>query len=343
MNIMKKRLMAMTLISTLCIGALAGCGSTSDTNASTADASGSAGKDAYNISVIVKLTDGHFSKVMAGAQAFADEHDNVNVEILSPTSATAFDEQLNMIETALNNDSIDALVISPLQSSTAATLVDNASGNKAIVALDTDFTSDKKASFVGTGNKDAARGGAEAAVAEAKKRGADKPNVVILTGVQGDETHEARLAGYTEGVAAAGGEILEVQYCDALADRAANAMEGIIQKNPNGVDVVLSTNDDMAMAAVKIIGDSNSAVYANTIVCGFDGNQSALQAVQDGTMAMDVVQRGYDMGYKAVESALKVLEGESVESFIDSGSQIVDASNVEAYIADMQSKGLWES
>lgn len=333
----------MTLISTLCIGTLAGCGGTPNTDSSTADASDKASKDTYNISVIVKLTDGHFSKVMAGAQAFADEHDNVNVEILSPNSATSFDEQLNMIETSLNNDSIDALVISPLQSSTAATLVDNASSNKAIVALDTDFTSDKKSSFVGTGNQDAARSGAEAAVAEAKKRGADKPNVVILTGVQGDETHEARLAGYTEGVKAAGGEILEVQYCDALADRAANAMEGIIQKNPSGVDVVLSTNDDMAMAAVKIIGDSNSAAYADTVVCGFDGNQSALQAVQDGTMAMDVVQRGYDMGYKAVESALRVLEGESVESFIDSGSQIVDASNVEAYIADMQSKGLWES
>ena len=32
-------------------------------------------------------------KVMAGAQAYADEHDNVSVEILSPTSATAYEEQ----------------------------------------------------------------------------------------------------------------------------------------------------------------------------------------------------------------------------------------------------------
>ena len=61
----------------------------------------SGSSDAYNISVIVKLTDGHFNKVMAGAKAYADEHDNVNVEIQSPTSATSYDEQVNMIETSL--------------------------------------------------------------------------------------------------------------------------------------------------------------------------------------------------------------------------------------------------
>lgn len=48
------------------------------------------------------------------------------------------------------------------------------------------------------------------------------------------------------------------------------------------------------------------------------------------------------MGYMAVEAAVNVLEGQSVESFIDSGSTIVDASNVDAFIADMQDKGLWE-
>ena len=85
----------------------------SDNGGSSADSGSS---DAYNISVIVKLTDGHFNKVMAGAKAYADEHDNVNVDIQSPTSATSYDEQVNMIETSLGNPSIDALVLAPLQS-----------------------------------------------------------------------------------------------------------------------------------------------------------------------------------------------------------------------------------
>lgn len=39
---------------------------------------------------------------MAGAEACASEHPNVEIDIQSPTSATAYDEQLNMIETVLH-------------------------------------------------------------------------------------------------------------------------------------------------------------------------------------------------------------------------------------------------
>ena len=336
---MKKKLLAMTLASALCAGMLAGCGSSASTG-STGDSGSTASGDAYNVTVIVKHTDGHFNKVIAGARAYGSEHDNVNVEIQSPTSATSYDEQVNMIETSLGNPSIDALVLAPLQSDSASTLVANT--DKVVIALDTDFTSDKKLAFVGTGNKDAAKSGGAAAVEAAKAKGIDKPTVLVVTGVQGDETHEARLAGYKEGVEEAGGEVVEVQYCDGLAEKAATAMESVMQMYPDGIDIVLSSNDDMAMSVVKIIKDSGNAKYADTIVCGFDGNTSAISAIKDGTLGMDIAQLGYDMGYKAVEAAVKALEGEQVESFIDSGSKVVDSTNCDEYIDDMKAKGLWE-
>ena len=138
---MKKKLLAMTLASAMCVGMLAGCGGGSSASTDSGDSGASSSDDAYNISVIVKLTDGHFNKVMAGAKAYADEHDNVKVDIQSPTSATSYDEQVNMIETSLGNPSIDALVLAPLQSDSASTLVANT--DKVVIALDTDFTSDK--------------------------------------------------------------------------------------------------------------------------------------------------------------------------------------------------------
>ena len=115
-----------------------------------------------------------------------------------------------------------------------------------------------------------------------------------------------------------------------------------MQKYPDGIDIVLSSNDDMAMSVVKIIKDSGNAKYADTIVCGFDGNTSAISAIKDGALGMDVAQLGYDMGYKAVEAAVKALEGEKIDSFIDSGAKIVDSANCDEYIDDMKSKGLWE-
>lgn len=337
---MKKKILAMTLASAMCVGMLAGCGGGSSASADGGDSGAGSSGDAYNISVIVKLTDGHFNKVMAGAKAYADEHDNVTVDIQSPTAATAYDEQINMIETAVGNPSIDAIVMAPLQSDSASTLVANT--DKVIIALDTDFTSDKKTAFVGTGNEDAAKSGGVAAVEAAKAAGIEKPTALIVTGVQGDETHEARLAGYKAGVEEAGGEVVEVQYCDGMAEKAATAMESVMQKYPDGINVVLSSNDDMAMSVVKIIKDSGNAKYADTVVCGFDGNTSAISAIKDGTLGMDIAQLGYDMGYKAVEAAVKALEGEQVDSFIDSGSKVVDSANCDEYIDDMKAKGLWE-
>ena len=37
-----------------------------------------------------------------------------------------------------------------------------------------------------------------------------------------------------------------------------------------------------------------------------------------------------------------MLDGDKVDSFIDSGSKVIDSDNIEDYIADMKSKGLWE-
>lgn len=64
-------------------------------------------------------------------------------------------------------------MLAPLQSDSASTLVANT--DKVVIALDTDFTSDKKLAFVGTGNKDAAKSGGVAAVEAAKAKGIDKP------------------------------------------------------------------------------------------------------------------------------------------------------------------------
>ena len=122
----------MTLVSALCAGMLAGCGGgSSASTGSTGDSGSNASGDAYNVTVIVKHTDGHFNKVIAGARAYGSEHDNVNVEIQSPTSATSYDEQVNMIETALGNPGIDAVVIAPQQSTSTATLVDTATRHSA--------------------------------------------------------------------------------------------------------------------------------------------------------------------------------------------------------------------
>ena len=311
---MKKRTIAALLAGMACAAGLTACGSLTGTG------------DAHHIAVIIKHSGEHFQNVMAGAEAYADEHPNVTIDIQFPSTA---------------DDSADAVIVSPMQSEQVAAAAENA--DKPIIALDTDFTSDKKIAFVGTGNEAAALAGGRAAMKQAKANGASQPTAVILVGPEGDATHEARLHGYRSAVEQSGGTVLEVEYCGTQADRASAAMQAIMKKYPQGVDVVLAAGDEIALAAVKsILDDTSSTAYKNTVICGFDGSRAAIEALDRGELTVDIAQQGYDMGYRAVEAAVDTLEGRSVQPVIDSGSEVITADNIDAYIADLKDKGLWE-
>lgn len=154
----KKRVLAMLLAGAMALSMTAcGGGNSASTDDSSNDGGASASGGSYKVSVILKtLAAEYWQYVKSGAEDYASEHsDKVTVEVKGPSSETAFDEMQNMIETDLSSGTYDGIVISPLQSDTAAQLV---SGTKLpIVAIDTNFTAPEVKSFVGTGNEAAAR------------------------------------------------------------------------------------------------------------------------------------------------------------------------------------------
>lgn len=262
----KKRVLAMLLAGAMALSMTAcGGGNSASTDGSSNDGGASASGGSYKVSVILKtLAAEYWQYVKSGAEDYASEHsDKVTVEVKGPSSETAFDEMQNMIETDLSSGTYDGIVISPLQSDTAAQLV---SGTKLpIVAIDTNFTAPEVKSFVGTGNEAAAKKGGEAAVEAAKAAGWTDIKCIEIAGVQGDQTNTARMNGYKAGVEEAGGTFLsdEVQYADATADRATTAMEAIMQTHPEGIAIICANNDDMAMAAARAAQGHDA--YKNTI------------------------------------------------------------------------------
>lgn len=326
---MKKRAIAMLLAGALC-ASIAGCSNQStDADAENAStASGSSGEPQYHVSVILKtLAAEYWQYVKAGAEAYGEEHpDVVSVDVKGPSSETAFDEMQNMIETDLNS-SYDGIIISPLQSDTAAQLVSGVSFP--IIALDTKFEAPEVVSFVGTGNEEAAKQGAIAAVEAAKEAGWETINCIEIAGVQGDETNTARMNGYKAGIEEAGGVFLadEVQYANATADNAVTCMEAIMQTHPEGIAIICANNDDMAMAAARAAAGNEA--YANTIFLGFNGDRAACDAIISGQLTMSVAQMAYEMGCKAVETMVQALNGEEVEPFVDSGSEVITIDNAQ--------------
>ncbi len=136
--------------------------------------------------------------------------------------------------------------------------------------------------------------------------------------------------GYKAGVEEAGGTFLsdEVQYADATADTALPPLWKLsCRTHPEGIAIICANNDDMAMAAARAAQGHDA--YKNTIFLGFNGDRAACEAILDGQMTMSVAQMAYEMGYKAVETMVQVLDGETVDEFVDSGSDVVTPDNAQ--------------
>ena len=326
---MKKRLLAMLLAAAMCTG-LAAC--SSDTGTATTPEGGEtaeSGDGSYNIDVILKTTASEYWQyVQAGAMAYQKDNPNVTVTVKGAPSETSYQEQLNMIQTDLAGD-YDGFVIAPLQADMVANLIEGQT--KPIVAVDTKIEAPEVISFVGTGNESAGALGGAAAVEAAKAAGWTEIKAIEIAGVQGDTTNTDRMNGYMKGIEEAGGDFLEdeVQYADAVATKAVDAMNGIMSRYPDGIAIICANNDDMAIAAAKAAADSGNEAYANTIFLGFDGIQSACDAILEGRLTMSVAQQGYEMGYMAVEAVVNALNGETIEEFIDSGADVVTADNAQ--------------
>ena len=324
-----KRLLAALMAGSLMLS-MAACSSDTSASSDSGDQASSDGGDGgYRLSMILKTNSSEFWKVIqAGAEAYVEEHPDLvsELSIKGPPSETSYQDQINMIKTDLSDDTFDGYLIAPLQSESVASLI--ADTEKPVMAFDTDIDSDKCLAFIGTGNKEAAKQGALAAVEAAKAAGWETIQCIEIAGVQGDATNTARMEGYEEGITEAGGEWMadDVQYADATATKAVDAMNGIMGRYPDGVAIICSNNDDMAIAAARTAA-SNPA-YENTIFLGFDGQKSACEAVLSGDLTMTAAQNNFDIGYKDVENMVKCLQGEEYGD-VDTGTEIVTADTAQ--------------
>ena len=306
---------AMLAATTACGGAAAG---------SSAAGSSAPAETHYDLNIVLKTTSSEYWQyVIAGAKDAEAELGNVSVTITGATSDTAFDEQQNMVETLIASGEPDAMAIAPLQAVQISSIIGET--DIPILAVDTSF--DSALSFIGTGNEAAAYEGGKY-VAELLGEGG---KVAVLANIQGEQTSESRVKGFTDALLEGGCEIICTQYTDGVADKAVNAMEGVLQTYPE-VEAVVCCADDVALGAARAIEQAGRA-DDGIIVCGFDGISSGVQAVVDGSITCTVAQDPYSMGYQSVMSMVDVLEGETLDAFIDTGCNVITSENAEEYLA----------
>lgn len=135
-----------------------------------------------------------------------------------------------------------------------------------------------------------------------------------IQGMAGASAANDRHAGFEEAVAAAGDavKVADSQIGDWDTTKALGIMENMLTAHPD-IQAVFCANDNMAIGAVQAV---QQAGRSDIIIIGFDAEQVALDAIEQGTMYGTIQQQPALMGELGVENALKYLKGEAIEPVI---------------------------
>ena len=106
--------------------------------------------------------------------------------------------------------------------------------------------------------------------------------------------------------------VVSSQVGDWDRTKAMNIMENVLTATPE-VKAVFCANDVMALGVVEAC---QAAGRDDIIIVGFDADDDAVAAIQEGTMAGTIQQLPDQMGVTAVNKAIAYLNGEEVEPFI---------------------------
>lgn len=282
------------------------------------------------IAVVLKtLASEYWGYVKAGCDAAAADL-GVKVTVVGPGAESEIEQQVAMIEQQIA--SCDAIICAPNDAGAAAAALQAAiDAGIPVLSVDTNVGIADQTSFVGTSNVDAAYEGGIWAIDTV---GTDA-KAVIIYGQEGDNTSNMRREGYEKACEEKGVEVLSALSGNNLTDGATKAMEDLLNTYPDQIDIVLCHNDDTAIGAMNAC---KSAGVSDITIVGFDGNASAVDLILAGELVKaTVAQQPYEMGYQAVEAALKAINGESVDEVINAPVQVVTAENGQAYLDNLAS------
>ena len=262
--------------------------------------------------VMKTLNHPFFLDMQRGAQEAAPAA-KIDLVVQAAEREIDVEKQVQIIENLLQTG-IRALIVTPSGSREIAAAV--AKANRAgvpVIVVDTRVDSKAAAdnqlkleSFIGSDNYE---GGRIAGEYLAKVTGG-KARVAVLEGIPGHETGDSRLRGFRDALATHPGmTIVASQPANWERDQGFTVFQNMLQAHPD-TDALFACSDLMALGALEAIA---AAGRSNRIrVVGFDALEDARKAIEAGRMEASVAQSPREMGRIAVESAAKVLRGESI-------------------------------
>jgi ribose transport system substrate-binding protein len=210
-----------------------------------------------------------------------------------------------------------------------------------VITFDSDAAGSRRLYFIGTNNLEAGRLGGQRIIEKLGGKG----NVVFFT-IAGQPNTEERLKGFKDVFSTRPG-ISIVDVVDIKGDASAafdRTQQLLALDGPKKIDAFVcldSASGKMVADAVKRTSDKSRVVVA------WDVNPDTLNGIKDGTIEATIVQKPFTMGYIGLKALDEIYHDPAAQlgkdyssdafapypAFIDTGTSLVDKSNVDVYLA----------
>lgn len=292
--------------------ALAGCGR--------GGGGGEEGQRTIGLSIST-LNNPFFVTLRDGAQQAAKKE---GVELIVSDAQNDAAQQQDDIQ-AFITQQVDAILVNPVDSEAVVPAIQAANdAGIPVIALDRGAAGGKIATLIASDNVEGGRMAARELI-----RLVGSGPVAQLEGIPGTSAARDRGKGFEE-VIEGQNKVRLVASQPANFDRAQglNVTQNILQANP-GIKGIFAQNDEMALGAVRALGDRAGSEVK---IVGFDAIEDALKAIQDGRMNATIAQQPAKMGSLGVQNAIKVIEGERVPKNIPVEVRLVTEENVSEFL-----------
>ena len=98
------------------------------------------------------------------------------------------------------------------------------------------------------------------------------------------------------------------------------------------IDTIFCLESIGGVAAANAVAEMGKE--GEVTILAIDDNADTLQYIRDGSIWATMAQNFYKMGYVAGESAMKYLNGEEIDSVVDSGTVLINPENIDTYSFD---------
>ncbi|MDO5785066.1 MAG: sugar ABC transporter substrate-binding protein [Eubacteriales bacterium] len=299
-----------------------------DTQGETQEQPYAAPLDMPYVGIILKSTDNpYFSLIKAGAEDEADAL-GVQVMVVSPDSETDSTAQATLLNT-MANMAVDVIAIAPSDEETLTDGLERAVENgKIVISVDSCMDFEDSACYIGTDQYSAAY--QQGAYAAKLVEETENANAIILRGAEGDKTHTLRQYGIEDGLHDGNAHVLDVEVCNSSEEEAAACMEELLEEYGD-LNVVCTTNDSMAVGAQRAIAEAGRDIH----IVSFDGMQETTELVRVGEIDATFAQDAYEMGRQCIQCAVKLYQGEEVESSVYTDVTCIEKSDASAHLDEI--------